>query len=110
VGCGMAGKACGSGNMLATMLADRTLWACCAVGSHPQSHSRAACTYIARCLRVALPVPPSFVTWFLSSHFEGCARPKMSVAVLVCMSQGTCGQTDCATWAHAGMASRSHKK
>ena len=30
--------------------------------------------------------------------------------VWVCMSQGTCGQTDCAAWVHVGLPSRSHKK
>jgi hypothetical protein len=31
-----------------------------------------------------LSVSPSFLACFLSSHAEGCARPNMNVAVLVC--------------------------
>ena len=38
----MVGKACGSGNMLATMLATGKLWACCAVGSS-RNRIRARC-------------------------------------------------------------------
>jgi hypothetical protein len=96
--------------MLATMLAKGMLWACCAVGSQPQSHSCATCSYIARCVRDALSVSPSFLTCFLSSHAEGCARPQMNVAVLVCTPQGTCGQMGYATWVHVGIPSRSHEK
>ena len=84
VKCGMAGKARQwqhAGNNVGKR---GMLWACCAVDSQPQSRSRATCSYIARCSRDALSVSPSFLTWFLSSHSEGCARPKMSVAVLVC--------------------------
>ena len=42
----------GSGNMLATMLAKGTLWACCAVGSQPQSPSCETCSYMARCVKM----------------------------------------------------------
>jgi hypothetical protein len=39
-----------------------------------------------------------------------CAQPDTPVAPLVRTTQSTCRQTDCAMLAHAGMASRSHKK